>query len=94
MNLRHVCAFVAVVEHGGFVAAARPLNLTQGAVSKHVRALERETGLVLLHRSNRGVTLTDAGEQLLAAARELVEAHERAEEAVRRIAGTQNPQKP
>lgn len=54
-------AFVAVVETGGFSAAARKTGTAQSSVSKAVNALERRLGVVLLHRSTRRVHLTDQG---------------------------------
>ncbi|MEO8779381.1 MAG: LysR family transcriptional regulator [Rhodanobacter sp.] len=54
-------AFIAVVEAGGFSAAARRTGDSQPAISKAVNALERRLGVVLLHRSTRSVVLTDQG---------------------------------
>lgn len=53
--------FIAVVETGGFSAAARKLGESQSAVSKAVNALEKRLGVALLHRSTRKVSLTDQG---------------------------------
>lgn len=55
-------AFIAVVEAGGFSAAARRLGESQSAISKAVNALEKRLGVALLHRSTRKVTLTDQGQ--------------------------------
>jgi len=55
-------AFIAVVEAGGFSAAARRMDASQSAVSKAVGALERRLGVVLFNRSTRSVTLTDQGQ--------------------------------
>lgn len=55
-------AFIAVVEAGGFSAAARRMGASQSAVSKAVGALERRLGVVLFNRSTRSVTLTDPGQ--------------------------------
>jgi DNA-binding transcriptional LysR family regulator len=54
-------AFVAVVEAGGFSAAARTSGDSQSAVSKAIGALEKRLGVMLFHRSTRRVTLTDRG---------------------------------
>jgi len=56
-------AFIAVVEAGGFSAAARRTGDSQSAVSKAIGALERRLGVVLFNRSTRAVTLTDQGQQ-------------------------------
>lgn len=56
-------AFIAVVEAGGFSAAARKIGESQSAISKAVNALEKRLGVVLLHRSTRSVSLTDQGQK-------------------------------
>lgn len=56
-----LAAFEATARHGSLSAAARELNLTQGAVSRQVAALERQLGTALLARRGRGVHLTGAG---------------------------------
>jgi DNA-binding transcriptional LysR family regulator len=57
-----------VARAGSFAGAAAVLRHTPSAVSQQVAALERGAGAVLVHRSTRGVTLTDAGQVLLATA--------------------------
>ena len=54
-------AFDAAAEHGSFTGAAEQLNLTQGAISRQVRALEKQLGVGLFRRSGKKVVLTDAG---------------------------------
>jgi DNA-binding transcriptional LysR family regulator len=54
-------AFIAVVEAGGFSAAARRTGESQPAVSKAIGALEKRLGVALFNRSTRSVTLTDQG---------------------------------
>lgn len=53
--------FVHVAEEGGFSAAARRLELSKSAVSKHVQALEQYLGVRLLNRTTRRLALTEAG---------------------------------
>lgn len=60
-RFQEMTAFVAVVDTGGFSAAARRLGESQSTVSKAVSALERRLGVLLLHRSTRSVTLTHHG---------------------------------
>ena len=69
MELRQLAYFEAVVRHGGFSRAAQQLHIAQPAVSAQVRRLERELGTTLLERTTRRVTLTPAGELVLARAR-------------------------
>jgi DNA-binding transcriptional LysR family regulator len=54
-------AFIAVVEAGGFSAAARRTGNSQSGISKAVGALEKRLGVMLFNRSTRSVTLTDQG---------------------------------
>jgi LysR family transcriptional regulator, glycine cleavage system transcriptional activator len=54
-------AFDAAARTGSFTAAARELNLTQGAVSRQVSALENQLDAVLFKRIRKTVQLTDAG---------------------------------
>jgi DNA-binding transcriptional LysR family regulator len=56
-------AFTAVVEAGGFSAAARRTGESQSAISKAVGALEKRLGVMLFNRSTRSVTLTDQGQR-------------------------------
>ncbi|MBS0417875.1 MAG: LysR family transcriptional regulator [Proteobacteria bacterium] len=65
LTLRQMRAFVEVTRQGSFTGAARELSLTQSAVSALVRDLEAQLGLVVLDRTTRRVTLTDAGTHLL-----------------------------
>jgi hypothetical protein len=48
MELRHLRALWAIVEHGGFRAAARTWGMTQPSLSEQVQQLETEVGLQLL----------------------------------------------
>ena len=54
-------AFDAAARTGSFTAAARELNLTQGAVSRQVNALESQLGVALFERIKKTVQLTDTG---------------------------------
>jgi LysR family glycine cleavage system transcriptional activator len=56
-----LAAFNATARNGSLSGAARDLNLTQGAVSRQVAALERQLGTALLARRGRGIELTSAG---------------------------------
>ena len=64
-----LAAFDAVVRHGGFRAAARATGASASALSHAVAALERRLATQLLLRSTRNVSLTEAGQQFLAALR-------------------------
>ena len=76
MEFRTLQAFVEVVRQGGFSAAARALFTTQSNVSKAVRQLESELGVVLLDRMGSRSQLTDAGEVVFRRARGIMAATE------------------
>lgn len=62
-RFHELSAFIAVVEAGGFSAAARRTGDSQSAISKSVGALEKRLGVMLFNRSTRSVTLTDDGQR-------------------------------
>ena len=66
-------SFIAVVETGGFSAAARKTGDSQSAISKAVNALEKRLGVALLHRSTRKVALTDLGQKYYERTKPLVD---------------------
>lgn len=61
-NIDDVPAFLAVVEHNGFTAAARALDMPKSTVSKSVSRLEDAIGLRLLDRNSRNLRITSEGE--------------------------------
>ena len=66
--------FAAVIEAGGFTAAAERLGLSRAATSKHVLQLEERLGARLLDRTPQGTRLTEAGEVFLPKAKALLRA--------------------
>ena len=75
-NLRGMAVFASVVGHGSFSGSARELGITTSAVSQQIRSLENELGVVLLHRSTRKLSLTEAGESFYESAKDVVSAAE------------------
>ena len=90
LNLHHLRIFAGVAEHGGFSRAAVALRLSQPAVSKSVRELEREVSAVLFERGGRTPRLTEAGALLFARARELFAVERSAEEELRTLKGLES----
>jgi len=82
-DLRLLRTFVRIAESGSISAAARALGTPQPTVSRHLRQLEETAGIVLLRRDTHAMSLTGAGTQLLADARELLSLAEIASERVR-----------
>ncbi|MDX2464243.1 MAG: LysR family transcriptional regulator [Porticoccus sp.] len=79
--------FVAVVENGGFSAAARKLGISKSAVSKRINCLEKHLGVRLLHRTTRKLSLTEAGERYFEHALQALKAAGQAEDAVTELQG-------
>ena len=55
-------AFEAAARCGGFTTAAKELDLTQGAISRQVSALEKQLGVSLFRRIRKSIELTEVGE--------------------------------
>jgi DNA-binding transcriptional LysR family regulator len=79
--------FVAVVESGGFSAAARTLEISKSAVSKRINRLEAHLGVRLLYRTTRKLSLTEAGERYFEHAAQALRAAGQAEDAVTELQG-------
>jgi DNA-binding transcriptional LysR family regulator len=71
MDFRHIRAFLAVADASSVTRAAERLHITQPPLTRHIHQLEQELGVTLFVRHRQGVTLTEAGHQLLAKARSL-----------------------
>jgi DNA-binding transcriptional LysR family regulator len=71
LNLDQLRTFVEVAALGNFSAAGRRLNLTQPAVSLHVRELEQRLGVRLIERSGRQARATAPGRELAEQARHI-----------------------
>ena len=56
--------FATVAETGNMTQASRVLNLTQGAVSQHIKRLEEQLGSALFLRERSGLVLTEAGSRV------------------------------
>lgn len=65
-SLHHVRAFVSVVKHHSFAKAAQELKMTASSVSRLVKALEQELGVLLINRTTRAMSLTDPGKHFYA----------------------------
>lgn len=77
-SLDLIRSFLTVAQCGSFSGAARQLDVSPPAVSKAIRAIERQHGVLLFRRTTRSVALTDAGAALFA---ELAAATARIDEA-------------
>jgi DNA-binding transcriptional LysR family regulator len=73
-NLDWLETFVAVVDSGGFSAAADAVHRSQSRISSHIASLEQTLGARLFDRRHRPVLLTDPGEAFLPHARAVLAA--------------------
>ncbi|MCG6493780.1 LysR family transcriptional regulator [Kitasatospora sp. A2-31] len=72
MQLQQLRYFVAVAETRHFTRAAEAAHVAQPSLSQQIRALERELGAELFHRTRGNIALTDAGDALLPLARRIL----------------------
>lgn len=94
METRELRYFVAVAEELHFGRAAQRLGIAQPPLSRAIKQLERRLGAVLLDRTSRAVTLTEAGSVLLREAGAALAAVEAAERRTRRAALAANGRAP
>lgn len=74
MDVKPLRYFLAIAQHGSFTRAAKHLGIAQPAVSMAMQKLESDLGLVLIHRVDRNVSLTDEGEKLRLHAVKIIQA--------------------
>ncbi|MGD9913118.1 MAG: LysR family transcriptional regulator [Rhizobiaceae bacterium] len=86
-TLTRMRAFIDVVEAEGFSAAARKIGRSKALLSKYVRELEDELGALLLNRTTRQFSLTEAGHTYFKRASELVRDIDSLQDAVRESSG-------
>ncbi len=72
MNLEVLQRFITIAEHGSYRAAARSLYVAQPTLSRQMKQLEEELGVLLFERGRWGMKLTSEGEKLLPRVRRLV----------------------
>jgi len=72
-QIERMRVFLSVAELRSFAAAARQLQLSPSAVTRHVAELEHELGVPLLVRTTRRVSLTRSGEDYAKAAKAILE---------------------
>ena len=71
MTLNQLNYVITIAEQGSINKAAQQLYISQPSLTSAVRELEKELGIVLFHRSGKGVTLTNDGAEFLLYARQL-----------------------
>lgn len=86
-TLTRMRAYIDVVEAEGFSAAARKIGRSKALLSKYVRELEDELGALLLNRTTRQFSLTEAGHTYYRRASELIREIDNLSDSVRESAG-------
>jgi DNA-binding transcriptional LysR family regulator len=76
MEFKQLRTFIEVIRQGGFTAAAKPLYVSQSAVSKQVAQLEDSLGVTLLDRQGPQIRLTAAGKIVQQRAEEMLLLHD------------------
>ena len=91
MTLQQLKYVIAIAECGSITSAAQKLLVAQPSLSKSVSALEKEMGITIFCRNNRGIYLSDEGTKFLSYARQvteqvdLLEQQYKAKENIRRV---------
>ena len=73
MTLQQMKYAITIAECGSMNEAAHKLYITQPSLSSMIKELEKELGIVLFSRSNRGISITQEGEEFLGYARQIIE---------------------
>jgi DNA-binding transcriptional LysR family regulator len=87
INLNQLRVFQAVAQTRSFTRAAEAVHLTQPGISKHIKQMEEYYGAPLFDRLGKKVALTQAGEILFAASREVMASVEVAEQRIQELKG-------
>lgn len=90
LDPRHLRTLLAIAESGGFRRAAVQLNLTQPAVSQHMRRLEAQAGARIFTTTRPNPRLSPAGEELVEYARRILDLND---QALRHLGRAQPPAK-
>ncbi len=87
MELRQLEYLVAVAEEASFTRGAQRVHISQSGVSAQIRQLEHDLGAILIDRSGRTATLTEAGRAAVKHAREMLAAAAALRQAVDEVTG-------
>ena len=73
MTLQQLRYIIAIAECGSITSAAQKLLIAQPTLSKSVSELEKEMGIIIFYRNNRGIFLSEEGSAFLSYARQITE---------------------
>ncbi|HWR42006.1 LysR family transcriptional regulator [Sporomusa sp.] len=74
MDIRNLEYFIEVARHKSFSKAAEVIHISQPGISKAIKELEAQWGVVLFYRNAKNIELTDSGEVILKQAQQIVSA--------------------
>ncbi|QIB70331.1 LysR family transcriptional regulator [Aminipila butyrica] len=83
MTLQSMKYIIETANHQSFSEAAKVLFISQSTLSTAIKEMEKNLGIILFYRNNRGVTLTADGEDFLKYAKEIVYQSEQLEQRYR-----------
>ena len=86
-STKNLQAFLATAQYLNFTHAAETLNMTQGAISRQIQALESLIGVALFYRQARGLALTPEGAKFVPFAEDIIH---RLQTAIREVADSAN----
>src|SRR5579859_8173916 len=89
MDIRQLRYLLALAEERNFTRAASREHIAQPALSQQIRRLEEEVGLALVERTTRRVSMTEAGNVLVARARRVLAELEAADAELGALRGVQ-----
>lgn len=89
MELRQLRYLITIADEGNFTRASEKLFISQSALSQQIQTLESDVGTILVNRSRRGITLTDAGRILYQHAQHALYEIEEAQTAIHELQGLQ-----
>lgn len=81
-DLNDFAWFVRVVDHGGFAAAGRALDIPKSKLSRRIAQLEEQLGVRLIHRTTRQFTVTEVGQTFYQHCKAMLIEAEAAQEAI------------
>lgn len=73
MTLKQLLYAVTIAETGNITEAAKKLFIAQPSLTAAIQSLEQEYGITIFSRSNKGIEVTPAGDELLGYARQVLE---------------------
>ena len=73
MTLQQLRYIVAVAEYGSISDAAKSLFISQPSLTNAIKELEKEMQITIFHRTNKGVAVSNEGDEFLAYARQILD---------------------